>query len=503
MPDRTHRRPMWDGGRFVDVDQSEWRRRSAHGAAASVISQAIRMMVQTGAQIMLARLLTPDAFGLVAMVAPVIGFAQLFGRLGLLESVVQRPEISRDELSALFWINVGLGVALAILLALISPLVAWMYGDPRTETIVQCFGVLLIVGGCSALPMALLNRRLRFITLASIDVATAIVAAAVGLAAAVAGFGYWSLVLMQVANALVILILSWVFAGWLPSWPRRCAGIMSLIRFGSQVTAASLVHALSYSVDDVLVGAAWGPVPLGLYDRGFRLMARPVMQIASPFQRVGVPLLSRLREDPQRYRNAYAHLLRAMLFATTPTVIFAICTAHQLVPLVLGQRWDPAVPFFIWFGVGALLTPINASTNWLFISQGRSAQEMRWNVVSTSVAVCAALAGLPWGATAVAASKVCAGIVLTTPLLWWQVTREGPVRLTDLLRTLYPSVIAGTAAFTTLWFCSPLLMRYGLLGLAATLGISYAAYTVCYASIPEGNRALQALLPLRRGAAAS
>lgn len=492
-----------DDDPVADVDHSEWRRRSVHGTAASIASQVTRMPIQLGAQIVLARMLTPDAFGLVAMVAPVIGFAQLFGRLGLLEAVVQRPKISRAELSGLFWVNVALGVLLAAVLIAASPLVARLYGDPRTEAILQCLGMLLIVGGCSALPMALLNRGLRFVSLAAIDVAAVLVTTAVGLAAAAAGCGYWSLVWMQVANGLVTLVMSWILAGWSPSWPRRVSGMASLIRFGSQVTAASLVHALSYTLDDVLVGAAWGAVPLGFYDRGFRLMARPVMQIATPFQRVAVPLLSRLQDDPQRYRTAYAHLLRAVLCATTPAVIFAICTANRLVPLLLGPRWDAAVPFFVWFGIGALLTPINASTNWLFISQGRAAQEMRWNVIAAGIAIGAALAGLPWGATGVAASKVCAGILVGTPLLWWKVTQEGPIHLSNLLRTLYPNAIAGVAALAAVWFGLPALAPLGLLGLAATLCLSYGAYAVCYACIPEGNRALQALLPLRRGVPAS
>jgi PST family polysaccharide transporter len=491
-----------DDAPVVDVDRSEWRRRSVHGAAASMVSQGIRLVVQTGTQVMLARLLTPSAFGLVAMAAPVIGFAQLFGRLGLLEAVVQRPKISQAELSGLFWINVGAGAVLAALLFAASPLVAWVYAEPRTATITQCLGGLLIVGGFSALPMALMNRRLRFVSLAAIDVGSAVVTAAVGIGAALAGWGYWSLVWMQIANAFVTLTMSWWFAGWRPSWPRRVAGIASLLRFGSQVTASSLVLSLSYTLDDVLVGMAWGTVPLGLYDRGFRLMLRPVMQIATPFQRVAVPLLSRLQGEPDGYRAAYTRLLQAVLFATTPVILFAICMAHRLVPLVLGQRWDAAVPFFVWFGLGALLTPVNASTNWLFISQNRTHHEVRWNAIGATISLLALLSGLPWGATSAAATKVTVGALLWTPLLWRAVTREGPVRLTHLVCALYPTALAGTAVAVALSVTAPLLARQGLVGLAGALALSYAVYALCYACVPEGNRALHALLPLWRRAQA-
>ncbi len=486
------------GEAIADVDRSEWHRRSVHGVAATVVSQGLRLVLQVGTQVLLARLLSPRDFGLVAMVAPIISFAQLFASMGLLEAVVQRPTISQSELSGLFWINVAAGSALALLVCLASPLVAWLYGEPRTAGISACLGALLIIGGCSALPMALMNRRLRFVPLAGIDLAAAVVTAGVGLGAAMLGFRYWSLVAMQAANALTTLGLAWWFAGWRPSWPRRVAGLGSLLRFGSQVTASSLVHSLSYTLDNVLVGLAWGAVPLGLYERGFRLMLRPVMQITTPFARVAVPLLSRLVDEPDRYRAAYTRLVRAVLFATTPAVVYAIVMALPLVVRLLGPRWAGAAPVFVWFGLGALLAPVNTSTNWLFISQNRPRQEVRWNSLGAVLSLLAVLCGLHWGATGVAAARTSFSCLLWTPSLWWAVTREGPVRAGDLMRAVYPTCIAGAAAFLALRLAYALLIGRGLPGLAWGLALSYLVFTVCYACVPEGNRALRELRTLRR-----
>jgi polysaccharide transporter, PST family len=478
---------------IADVDRSEWRRRSLHGTIATIAAQGLRLAVQLGSQVLLVRLLTPADFGLVAMVAPVVAFAQLFGRMGLLEAVVQRPTISEDELSGLFWINVGIGAALALVLVLGSPAIAWLYGQPRTAGIASCLGALLFVGGCSALPMALMNRRLRFVPLAGIDVAATFATGGVGVAAALLGCGYWSLVLMQVANALVVLVLAWGLAGWRPSWPRRVPGLTRLLRFGSQVTASSLVHALSYSLDNVLVGLVWGAVPLGFYERGFGLMLRPVIQLTTPFTRVAVPLLSRLQDEPEHYRAAYARLLRAVLFATTPAILFAIVMAPALVPLVLGRRWLAVTPLFVWFGVSALLSPVNSSTNWLFISQNRPQQEVRWNAIGAGISLVAVLIGLPWGALGVAAARVSLGGLLRTPTLWWAVTRHGAVGGRDLFRALYPTCIAGAAAFVALWFGYGLFAAHGLPGLAAGAAASYGVYAAAYACVPEGNRALREL----------
>jgi PST family polysaccharide transporter len=494
MPDE--RRPPRDA--IADVDSSELNRRSLHGVVATIVSQGLRLALQLGTQVLLARLLSPRDFGLVAMVAPIVSFAQLFANMGLLEAVVQRPTISQPELSGLFWINVATGTALAALVWLGAPLVAWLYAEPRTAAISACLGALLFIGGCSALPMALMNRRLRFVPLAGIDLAAAFVTAAVGLGAAFYGLRYWSLVAMQAANALTILVLAWWFAGWRPSWPRRVAGLGSLLRFGSQVTASSLVHSLSYTLDNVLVGFVWGAVPLGLYERGFRLMLRPVMQITTPFARVAVPLLSRLVDEPDRYRAAYTRLVRAVLFATTPAVLFAIVMAFPLVVRLLGPRWAEAAPVFVWFGLGALLAPVNTSTNWLFISQNRPRQEVHWNALGAVLSLLAVLCGLHWGAIGVAAARTGFSVLLWTPSLWWAVSREGPVRAADLLRTIYPTCLAGAGAFLALRLTQGVLAGHGLPGLALAVALSYGAFAACYACVPEGNRALRELWRLRR-----
>jgi len=485
------------GQPIADVDRTEWRRRSVHGVTASVVSQAVRVALQLGTQILLARLLLPRDFGLVAMVAPIVGFAQLFANMGLLEAVIQRPTISRSELSGLFWINVGAGFMLAGLVVLIAPAVAWFYGEPRTAGIMISLGVLLAIGGCSALPMAVMTRRLRFVQLAAIDLVAAVMTSGAGLGAAVLGWHYWSLVAMQGVNAVVILCLAWSLAGWRPSPPGRVVGLSALLRFGSQVTAASLVHSLSYTLDNVLVGVVWGAAPLGLYERGFRLMLRPVTQLTTPFARVAVPLLSRLHDDPGRYRDAYVGLLSAVLAATTPAILFATVMASPLVLHLLGSGWVGVVPVFVWFGVGALLAPINISTNWLFISQNRPKQEMRWSALASTLSLASCVAGLHWGVVGVAAARIIVGGVVSTPLLWWAVTGEGPVGRGDLARALYPAGIAGAAAFAALKLVDPIVTSRGLAALASALALAYIAYAVCYCLVPEGNRTIRSVWRMR------
>jgi PST family polysaccharide transporter len=431
------------------------------------------------------------------MVTPFTGFMLMFNELGLLEATVQRPTISQQELSALFWINLAVSTLLAIILIACAPLIAWFYHAPPTAPITAALASLLILVGLSAQPTALMNRTLRFMRLAVIDVAATLAAAAVGIGAAIAGAGYWSLVAMQAANSITVLLLAWVLAGWRPSRPRRTPGIMPLLRFGGHITGSNVVNYFSYSMDKVLIGVTWGDVSLGFYDRAARLMLIPIVQVTTPFTRVAVPLLSRLIEDPKRYRAAYSRAIRAVLLAAGPGIVFAVVLAHPLIVAVLGARWSAAAPMFAWLGGGALLAPISTSLSWLFISQGRAGEQFLWCCVSTAILAASFLLGLHWGPVGVAAAWTIAAWSIQCPLVIWAATRHGPVRLGNLVHAVYPLLVVATATFIGLWLAEPRLAQMGWNGLLVGLLGAYVGGGCMLVCWPDGNRVLRDVWALR------
>ena len=334
---------------------------------------------------MLARLLTPAQFGIVAMVAPLVGLVQLFAELGLTQAVIQRPSLTHRELSGLFWINGAVSLGLAALLAAASPLVAAFYGEPKTMAVTASLAVPLVLGGFAAQQMALMSRRLQFTALASIDVGSTAASAAVGILCAWCGLGYWSLVAMQAANNAANLAAAWAVSGWRPGKPRLDAAVTPLLRFGGDVTGYNLVNYLSFNLDNVLIGWASGVGALGLYDRAFRLMLPSVMQLTTPFTRITVPLLSRLQAEPDRYRSSFAQVLRALLLATLPGLAWSIVFADQAITALLGARWQAAGPILAALGAGALLLPVNNAVAWLFISQGRTREQLVWGAAGSGI----------------------------------------------------------------------------------------------------------------------
>ena len=425
------------------ADRASLKHASVRGAALTFGSQGIRFGLQFTSQIVLAHLLLPSQFGLIAMVAPVISLVQVFNDLGLTQATVQRPSISAGELNALFWINLGVSVTLACLLALASPLVAWFYQEPRLIWVTIATGSLLVLSGAGAQQIALMNRHMRYARLAAIDVACASAAFAAGVLAARAGCGAWSLVMMQAANSATILALAWALSDWRPGSPRREAGLGGLLRFGGHLTGFNLLAYLETNLSTILIGRLNGAVALGLYDRAYKLVIVPWWQVALPIDRVAVSLLSRLQDTDAAYARAHRQMLQGLLLVAAPGLLWASTQSGLLVPLVLGPGWNGAAPIVSTLSLATMLVPLGAAAYWLFVSQGRAKAQLHYGLLSGVALLASILAGLHWGPLGVARAYAFASPAIVGLPLWGS-TRSGPVRLADIGRGVAP-ILAGLA----------------------------------------------------------
>ena len=472
----------------VETDKSTLKRRSIRGAAAMLGAQGTRLVVQLGSQIVLAHLLDPAVFGLLAMAGPILSLVQIFNELGLTQATVQRPTISHGELSALFWVNVVISFGLALLMAMSAPLVAWFYGEPRLAPITACLAGLLILSGLTSQQIALMNRRMQFGSLAIIDIACLVGGTAVGISTAWFGAGYWSLVLMQVANSFVIFILAWFFSGWRPSRPRWDSGALPLLGFGGHLTGFNFLFYAEANLSSVLIGKLDGDVALGFYDRAFKLVIVPWWQINVPLARVAVALLSRLRDTESLYVRAHQRLLQGLLFAAVPGLVWAAATSSTLVPAVLGQQWARAAPIVAYFSLATTVMPFRSSAYWLFVSQGRVKQQLRYGYVTGVLVIISLLVGAPWGPVGIAASYAAFNVPIQAIEIWGA-TRQGPVTLGAVLRAAYPVVLAAAVAAVAIRVGQRQLetAQIGVdLRLGASLVLAYAASGVTLLCLPDG-----------------
>ena len=467
------------------------------GALVTGGSQVVKLGCQFASVIVLSRLLSPEDFGIVAMAAPVMAFVGLFQDLGLMQATVQKKGITHAEVNALFWLNLAVSALLAGLLVLISPLVARFYGDPRAGVLVAAMSVQLVFHGAGGQHHALVNRRMEFGRLAILDSIGAVLGLAVSIAWALVDPSFWALYAGSIVMALYGSIGGWVLSRWRPGLPRWTAGVGGLVGFGAGVTGFNFANFFSRNLDNILIGRYRGNEELGLYDRAYKLLLFPLQQVTNPLSKVMVPALSRMTDEPDRYRHAYLRVAPILLLVTLPGVAFAIAMADVLVPFALGQQWAGSAIIFQALGFAGLLQPLNNPSGWLFISQGRSSDFLRWGIIVAVTSVAAFVIGLPYGAFGVALAYAVSEY-LRTPLLWLYIGRRGPVRAADVLRVAFPFVAGAHLALGVLWAIRPHLPEAPLPALVLGSVLSYLLVAGFAALFEPGRRTLDECLRLLR-----
>ena len=455
-----------------------------HGGLLTLGAQALKFVSKFGSAVVVAHLLTPADFGMVAMVSPILGFLGTFNDLGFGQAIVQTPDITRDQISALFWRNLLMSVGLAALLSLIAPLAGRLYHEPRTVSLLTAMGGLLILGTLGLVPSALLKREMRFGPLAVIDVASLLAGAAVTIAAAYYGLRYWALVVGQLGTSLISVLMAFLYARWLPNRSTNAPNLGAFMRFGANLTLVNVATYFSMTADNMIVGARIGKVQLGLYDRSYTLTIQPLNQLLSPISQVSVLLLSRLQGKPEMYKTSYKHMLRLALTLTMPAMLLCVVMARTLVPLLLGAKWQPAAPIFAWVCFGGLVAPLFSSAGWVFTTQNRTGEQMRASVATAVISVLSFIIGVHWGAVGVACASALSFTCIQGPLMLYVMTRKGELGLAEVSRTIAPFCIAIALVALPLYrmrSASTLLEMIGLLIL------SYVLFVLFLILLPGGR----------------
>jgi len=398
----------------------------------TALGQAAQFALNFGSITILARLLTPQDFGLVAMVSTIIGFLRIFNDAGLSTATVQREDITHAQISNLFWTNVALGALVSLILAFSAPAVAWFYQEPRLLTVTLALCVTFLLMGSTVQHLALLKRQMRFKMIALIQTSAAAAGVLTGIVMASLNCGYWSLVGMQLVPPLVIFLFTWLVSGWRPQLPKRSSGTRSLLGFGVDLTASGFLWSLARGSDALLIGRYYGSASLGFYSRASALLARPLEQAMAPLDAVFVPTLSRLQGQPERYRRVMLQIFETIVVVSFLFTGLLLALARPLTLFVLGPQWEGAAPIFAGFTIVALYMPIVTAAGWLITSQGRGKHLLVISVISSSVTILAFLAGLPFGPAVMAVAYSASCLLVLLPVTFRVAGKCGPVTTRDL-----------------------------------------------------------------------
>ncbi len=378
------------------------------GAAVMISGRVAGFAVTLYALSKVAHILTPADYGLVAMVTSATAFFTLFADFGLSLVTVQRSELSAQQKSTLFWINAGFGLFLGCLAAGSAPILVLFYGDARLLWVTFAIALVFPLTSLGTQHEALLKRDMKFRRLVVVRLASTILSAAAGVAAARAGWGYWSIVVQPLSLAVSATIMFWFAMPWIPGAPRRCEGLSGMLGFGGALTAHGMVGYLANNLDNILIGRYWGDIPLGMYSTSYGLMMRPISLAGYGVGEAAIPALSRAVLKADQLRPTFRRMFELTCLLGLPICIAGLLWADDLVVVLLGDQWLMAIPVLRWLFVAALPRMLGVCTGWVYIATGRPGRMLTWQIAWTPFIVLAFVLGLPYGAVGVAAAYAIA-----------------------------------------------------------------------------------------------
>ena len=398
----------------------------------------------------LARILDPKDFGLVAMVTVLTGVLNLFRDFGLSTATVQRTSVTEDQLSTLFWINVLVGALLTCVALAGAAFIADFYHEPRLRMITIASAGVFLFNALGVQHSALLQRQMRFATLAAIDTLSVIISVAVGIVAALHGLEYWALVGMTLAAPLVYSISVWLASSWIPGLPHRNVGIGSMMRFGGTVTLNSIVVYVAYNLEKVLLGRFWGADALGIYGRAYQLVNLPTENLNSAVGEVAFSALSRIKDDATRLKSYFLKGYSLVVSVTLPITVACVLFADDLILIVLGPKWSDAAPIFRLLAPTILIFAMINPMWWLLASKGLVGRSLKIALVLAPLVMASYVVGLPYGAKGVALAYSTTMTLWVIPHLAWCVHGTG-VSLKDIMWAISRPLLSAIIATALAW----------------------------------------------------
>jgi O-antigen/teichoic acid export membrane protein len=467
--------PQLDPERSRPAARQELGRTAARGAGVTLAGQALRILLQLSSVVVLARLLSPRDYGLMAVGLVVVGIGEVVRDLGLSTAAIRAPELTSRQRDGLFWVNSCAGVILAAAVVGAAEPIAAAFDQPQLVPITRMLALTFVLNGLAAQYRAGLTRDLRFAALAGSDLLAQAVALLVAVAAAASGAGYWSLVAQQLSQGAVALVSAVALARWTPGRPRRGSGLRPLLRFGGHLTGTQVAYYLGNNLDNLALGLWAGPADLGIYNRGFQLLMSPLNQLRSPATVVAVPVLARMQDDLVRSGEYLRRSQLALGFTLVAGMALGAGSAGPLVDFLLGERWHLVAPVLALLAVAGSAQTLAFVGSWVYLSRGLSGALLRYTVLTLALkAVCIAV-GSGFGVIGVAAGYASAAL-LEWPLSLWWLSRITVLPVRQLLHGALRITGCAVAAGMATQFCSswPSIARLavGLTAGLATYGLA-------------------------------
>lgn len=465
------------------ADEAGLRRLAIRSAGITVLSGGLGTAIQMVATVVLARLLSPTDFGVVAMVTTFSLLVSNFGLNGFTEATIQWDNLTSTLASNLFWINLVLGFLLAVAFASAGTLLAKFFGNLLVTNVAAGMSLSIVFTSISVQHLALLKRAMRFSSVSANEIVARVISVLVTIVLARAGFGYRALVAGFVIQTLSISAGAWILCRWIPMLPARAPETFAMVRFGLNVYGRFTMNYCSRNLDNLLVGWRFNASALGLYKKAYDLFALSAAQLTSPLTNVAVSALSRLRSNADQYRSYFLKSFAVVGFVGMWLGAFLTLIGRDLIRLLLGPGWETSGTIFMYFGPGIGVMLLYGTHGWIHLSLGRADRWLRWGIFEFLVTGLLFLIGLRKGPVGVAIAWTVSFWILSIPALWYA---GRPIRLgilpaiAEVWRYIAASVVGAYATIWILLKATRLTAMPGAPGAALRIFATFAVLTPIY-----------------------
>ncbi|TCL85694.1 MULTISPECIES: lipopolysaccharide biosynthesis protein [unclassified Rathayibacter] len=426
-----------------------------HKASRGVIQTLGGLWGKTGIQlistVVLARLLSPSDFGLLAAVTAIVGVADLVRDFGLTGAIIQSKKLSETVWRSVLWLSVALGVVGTIVIAASAWLIAGIYQNDALIVLTIAVAPTLLVNSLCMPLQARVQKEMKFGLMAQIDVVSMLVGVVGSIIAGLLGWGVWSLVVLQGGALIYRLIALWVAARPKFGRPRISREVVPLVTTGGSIFGVQLLNYLARNVDNVLVGSQLGANALGQYSKAYSLFLLPLQQLNGPLGRVALPVLSSLQDDGERYRRYVRGALLVIGYLTLPTFGVLAALSGPLVELLLGSQWTSSAVILSLLSIAGIAQGIGNVQGWIYISLGRVHRQLIYYVVTRPLVIGSFFVGLWWnGVEGLALLYGLTTLALLVPGFWLAI-RGTFVRGSDVIVPVLRPALVVPFMFGAAW----------------------------------------------------
>lgn len=448
------------------------------GAKWVTMANIFRQVLGIISLIVFARLLSPDDFGVYAILMIFVGFLGMFTDMGTSAALIHIQKPSDKLLSSVFYFNVFVGMVLFVVLTLLAVPVAGFFESPEVKDLLPIIAVNFIIASFGVVQKALYEKSMNFKNITIFESIAALAGVIVGIGSAMYGLGIYSLIVQTLVGSTILILLMWSSSDWRPVWHFSIQEIKKIWSYTAHLSSFNVINYFARNADNFLIGKFIGSSALGVYSLAYKIMLYPLQNISHVLIRILFPAFSQIQNDNQKFKQAYLRVIFFISLVTFPLMAGLMATADVLVDVLFGDKWQGLALILIILAPVGMMQSVVTTVGSIYMAKGNTKEMFKIGTINAVVTVIFFVLGIPFGVEGVAASYLIANLIMLYPnlLIAW---RQIGLSVNEGLRMIVPipiiSLVMGIIVFLCGQFLNSLI-EYQSIKLLVMVMIGFVIY---------------------------